>query len=438
MTSPAVPAVPTTREELRAALDEPLPLDQVNLADLDNFADGITPWRMFHTLRHEEPVHWQPEEAPNSGFWSVTRHADIARVDRDSDTFTSTRFVNLEEVDDDQIKKRASILEMDGVRHRALRSVIQRQFGASVINSYADFLRGLTATTLDKALAKGTFDFVEDVSADFPINVLARLLDVPSEDNQQLIDWGNRIIGNTDPDYADVLLHSAESEKYRDLPFRSPASIEVFEYGRELARQRRGGEGTDLISKLVNTVPRDGVPLSAQDFDNYFLLLVVAGNETTRHTISHSMLALLQHPEQLARLKDDPSLIPTAVEEFLRWASPVYHFRRTATRDTELGGKQVKEGDKVVMWFASGNRDEEIFGNPYDFDVARQNNDHVTFGKGSPHLCLGNLLARTEIRIMFEELIPRLADIKLAGDVPRVRSNFVNGIKHLPVQVTLA
>ncbi|MFD7876383.1 cytochrome P450 [Streptomyces sp. NPDC059766] len=438
MTSPAVPAVPTTREELRAALDEPLPLDQVNLAELDNFADGITPWRMFHTLRHEEPVHWQPEEAPNSGFWSVTRHADIARVDRDSDTFTSTRFVNLEEVDDDQIKKRASILEMDGVRHRALRSVIQRQFGASVINSYADFLRGLTATTLDKALAKGTFDFVEDVSADFPINVLARLLDVPPEDNQQLIDWGNRIIGNTDPDYADVLLHSAESEKYRDLPFRSPASIEVFEYGRELARQRRGGEGTDLISKLVNTVPRDGVPLSAQDFDNYFLLLVVAGNETTRHTISHSMLALLQHPEQLARLKDDPSLIPTAVEEFLRWASPVYHFRRTATRDTELGGKQVKEGDKVVMWFASGNRDEEIFGNPYDFDVARQNNDHVTFGKGSPHLCLGNLLARTEIRIMFEELIPRLADIKLAGDVPRVRSNFVNGIKHLPVQVTLA
>ncbi|MGW2825648.1 cytochrome P450 [Streptomyces sp. NPDC001443] len=438
MTNPVVPAVPTTREELRAALDEPLPLDQVNLADLDNFADGITPWRMFHTLRHEEPVHWQPEEAPNSGFWSVTRHADIARVDRDSDTFTSTRFVNLEEVDDDQIKKRASILEMDGVRHRALRSVIQRQFGASVINSYADFLRGLTATTLDKALAKGTFDFVEDVSADFPINVLARLLDVPSEDNQQLIDWGNRIIGNTDPDYADVLLHSAESEKYRDLPFRSPASIEVFEYGRELARQRRGGEGTDLISKLVNTVPRDGVPLSAQDFDNYFLLLVVAGNETTRHTISHSMLALLQHPEQLARLKDDPSLIPTAVEEFLRWASPVYHFRRTATRDTELGGKRVKEGDKVVMWFASGNRDEEVFGNPYDFDVARQNNDHVTFGKGSPHLCLGNLLARTEIRIMFEELIPRLADIKLAGDVPRVRSNFVNGIKHLPVQVTLA
>lgn len=177
---------------------------------------------MFITLRHEDPVHWQPEEAPNSGFWAVTRHEDIARVDRDAETFTSTKFVNLEEVDDDQIKKRASILELDGVRHRAMRSLLQRQFGASVINSYTDFLRGLTAKTLDTALAKGSFDFVKEVSADFPINVLARLLDVPPEDNQQLIDWGNRIIGNTDPDYADVLLGSEESEKYRDLPFRSP------------------------------------------------------------------------------------------------------------------------------------------------------------------------------------------------------------------------
>ncbi|MEU9227552.1 cytochrome P450 [Streptomyces massasporeus] len=427
-----------TTETPTDAVREPLPLADVDLADLDRFTDGVTPWRMFHTLRREDPVHWQPEEAPNSGFWSLTRHEDIVRVDRDAETFTSTKFVNLEEVDDDQIKKRASILELDGVRHRALRSLIQRQFGANVISGYTDFLRGLTARTLDAALAKGRFDFVEDVSADFPINVLARLLDVPPEDNQRLIDWGNRIIGHTDPDYADVLLHSEESEQYRDLPFRSPASLEVFEYGRELARRRRGGDGTDLVSRLVNTMPRDGVPLSPRDFDNYFLLLVVAGNETTRHTISHSMLALIQHPEQLARLQEDPSLIPVAVEEFLRWASPVYHFRRTATRDVELGGKRVREGDKVVMWFASGNRDEEVFGNPYDFDVARRDNDHVTFGKGSPHLCLGNLLARTEIRIMFEELIPRLADIRLTGDVPRVRSNFVNGIKKLPVEVTPA
>ncbi|MFC0110728.1 cytochrome P450 [Kibdelosporangium aridum] len=410
-------------------------LSDVDLVNLDNFTDGVTPWQMFRTLRRHAPVHWHTEPAPNSGFWSVTRHADVVAVSKDTETFTSAKFVNLEEVDDDQIAIRASLLETDGLRHRALRGLLQREFSAPAIRQYTDFLRGLTARTLDAALPKGRFDFVADVAADFPINVLARLLGVPDEDTRQLIDWGNRIIGNADPDYADVLV---DSEKYRDLPFRSPASVEVFEYGRELARQRRGGTGTDLVSKLVNETPRDGIPLSARDFDNYFLLLVVAGNETTRHAISHAMLALLQHPTQLAKLRDDPSLVPGAVEEFLRWSSPIYHFRRTATRDTELGGKQIKEGDKVVMWYASANRDETVFDDPDTFDVTRAPNTHVTFGRGGPHVCLGGVLARVEMRVMFEELVPRLADIRLTGEVSRVRSNFVNGIKKLPVEVSLA
>ncbi|MCX5203452.1 cytochrome P450 [Streptomyces sp. NBC_00237] len=416
----------------------PLPLSAVDLADPDKFLDGETPWRMLDTLRREDPVHWQIEPAPNSGFWAVTRHADIVAVDRDPETYTSTRFTNLEEVDDDQIAIRRSLLETDGLRHQAMRRLLQKSFTSKAVAAYGDFLRFLTRRTLDAALAKGSFDFVNEVSAAFPINVLARMLDVPEDDTQQLIDWGNRIIGNTDPDYADVLLHSSESEQYRDLPFRSPASLEVFAYGRKLAEERRGGEGTDLVSLLVNQTPKDGVPLSPADFDNYFLLLVVAGNETTRHAISHSMLALIQHPEELAKLQADPSLIPGAVEEFLRWASPVYHFRRTATRDTELGGKQIKAGDKVVLWFASGNRDEDVFPDPYTFDVTRENIDHVTFGKGSPHFCLGNSLARLEIQILFEELLPRIDTIRLTGDVPRVRSNFVNGIKKLPVAVSLA
>ncbi|GLW98675.1 cytochrome P450 [Microtetraspora sp. NBRC 16547] len=413
-------------------------LEDVDLADNDKFLDGDTPWRMFDVLREQAPVHWQDEGAHGSGFWSLTRHADIVRADRDAETFTSMKFVNLEEVDDRQATIRRSILETDGPRHSVLRRILQREFTPRAVAGYEVFLRGLTARTLDAALAKGTFDFVKEVSADFPINVLAKMLYVPSDDTQQLIDWGNRIIGNTDPDYADVLLHSEESEKYRDLPFRSPASVEVFEYGRELAKQRRGGNGTDLVSKLVNETPIDGVPLSPTDFDNYFLLLVVAGNETTRHAISHTMRALIEHPEQAEKLRQDLSLMPNAVEEFLRWASPVYHFRRTATRDVEMHGQKIAEGDKVVMWFASGNRDERAFESPYTFDVTRQNNDHITFGKGSPHFCLGNALARLEIRIMFEELLPRLADIKLAGDIRRVRSNFVNGIKELPVTVTLA
>ncbi|TDD31939.1 cytochrome P450 [Actinomadura sp. KC06] len=400
--------------------------------------DDETPWRMFEALRRAEPVHWNPEPDGGSGFWSLTRHADIVAADRDSATFTSEKFVNLEEVDERQAEIRRSMLEMDGPRHLAMRRLLSREFTPRAIAGYATFLRGLTARTLDAALAKGTFDFVEEIAADFPINVLARMLDVPDGDTRRLIDWGNRIIANTDPEYADVLLHSAESERYRDLPFRSPASLEVFEYGRELAARRRGGAGTDLISRLANQTPMDGEPLSDRDFDNYFLLLVVAGNETTRHAITHAMRALIDHPGQAERLRADPGLMPAAVEEFLRWASPVYHFRRTATRDTEVNGTAISEGDKVVLWFASGNRDEAVFADPHRFDVTRSPNDHISFGKGGPHYCLGAALARLEMRIMFEELLPRLADIRLAGEVRRVRSNFVNGIKQMPVTVTLA
>ncbi len=410
-------------------------LSDVDLSALDAF-ESNSAWGQFDTLRHEAPVHWNPEPAPNSGFWSVTRHDDVIAVDRDAETFSSTEHVGLEELDDDLMDLRRSILETDGVRHRALRKLLQRDFGGQTLKKYEDFLRGLTRGTVDAALRKGEFDFVKEVSADFPIQVLARMLDVPENHTGQLIDWGNQLIGNTDPDYAEVLLSDEESDKYKHLPFRSPAALEVFEYGRELARQRRGGDGEDLISKLVNRVPEDGEPLTATDFDNYFLLLVVAGNETTRHTISHSMLALIENPDQMALLQDKPELIPVAVEEMLRWASPVYHFRRTATRDVELRGQHIKQGDKVVMWFASGNRDEEVFGNPYSFDVTRHPNDHVTFGKGGPHFCLGNNLARLEIRLMFETLLPRLKTVELAGDVTRVRSNFVNGIKKFPVRVT--
>lgn len=413
-----------------------VPLAEVDLVDLDRFA-GPLAWGMLDTLRKEAPVHFQRETDGGKGFWAVTRHADICEVDKDPETYTSTNFVNLEEVDKDLQDQRRSILEMDGLRHRALRKLISREFSRpNLMRNYETLLRDITRTTVDAALAKGEFDFVADVSADFPIQVLARLLDVPQEKTGQLIDWGNEIIGFSDPEHAKILISDAESEQYKHLPFRSPVAQEVFDYGRELAADRLGGEGTDLVSQLVNKIPEDGQAMSASEYDSYFLLLVVAGNETTRHTITHSLLALLEHPEQLAKLQANPDLIPDAVEEFLRWASPVYHFRRTATRDVELGGQQIKEGDKVVMWFASGNRDEEVFENPYDFDVTRRDVDHVTFGKGSPHLCMGNNLARMEIRLMFEELIPRLQSIELNGEVRRVRSNFVNGIKTLPVKVT--
>lgn len=413
-------------------------MTKISLADLDLFEHG-DPWAAFDELRATDPVHWDDEDAPNHGFWSLTRYHDIVGVLRDTETFSSERgTVNLEELDAEQIEARKSMLETDGIRHRSLRRLMQGEFTPRAVAGYETFLRGLTASTLDAAFAKKEFDFVKEVAADFPIRVLAKMLDVPDTDIYKLIDWGNRMVGNTDPEHADVLAHSDESEAYRLLPFRSPAALEVFEYGRALADERRGTDRTDLVSRLVNQTPEDGVPLSERDFNSYFLLLVVAGNETTRHTITHSMRYLIENPDQMALLKEQPDLIPWAVEEFLRLASPVYHFRRTTNHDTEINGQAIKEGDKVVTWFAAGNRDPEVFPDPYRMDVTRTPNEHMSFGRGGPHMCLGNALARLEIRIMFENLLPRISGMTAIGELDHLRSNFVNGIKRFPVRVELA
>lgn len=411
-------------------------MKSISLANLDLFAKGA-PWSLFADLRRESPIHWNEEEKPNSGFYSVTRYHDIVKVLRDSDTFTSERFTNLEEVDAEQEEARRSLLETDGTRHRALRRLLQGQFTPQAVAKYETFLRGLTATTLDNAFAKSEFDFVEEVAADFPIQVLAKLLDVPESDTGQLIDWGNRMIGFDDPEHADVLINDPESEKYRLVPFRSPAALEVFAYGDELARQRKGKDGTDLVSVLVNSPISDGIELSERDFHTNFLLLVVAGNETTRHTITHTMNNLINNPDQLALLQERPDLIPWAVEEFLRYASPVYHFRRTATKDVDFNGVLIKKGQKIVPWFASGNRDDSVFENPNKFDVTRNPNEHMAFGRGGPHMCLGNALARIELRVMFEDLVNRVDKVERIGEVDFLRSNFVHGIKRMPVKVSL-
>ncbi|HET9656766.1 MAG TPA: cytochrome P450 [Kineosporiaceae bacterium] len=411
----------------------PVPLDEVDLADLDVFERNEA-WGMFDTLRAQDPVHWNPESGGNAGFWAITRYEDVERIDKDPQTFTSTKFTNLEEPPEEFQDRRRSILETDGPRHQALRKLLLRDFSVAQLRRYEGFLRDLARVTVETALQQDEFDFVDAIAADFPIQVLARLMAVPDEKIPQLISWGNEIVGATDPDYARVLIDSPEAEKYKHLPFRSPASQEIFEYGRQLAAQRRGGDGDDLVSKLLNRSPEDGIPLSANEYDNNFLALVVAGNETTRQAIGHAMKALIDRPDQLKWFLDHPDRSQVAVEEMLRFASPIYHFRRTATRDVELHGKRIKEGDKVVLWFASGNRDESRFADPHTLDLSRFPNDHMAFGKG-PHSCLGANLARLEIKIMFETLLPRLESIEQAGEIVRVRSNFVNGIKRFPVRI---
>ncbi len=370
--------------------------------------------------------------APASGPSRATTTSSA--IDKDPETFTSTHFTNLEEPPEEYQELRRSILETDGPRHLALRKLLMRDFTPAQLRRYEDFLRGLAQLTVATALQQEEMDFVDAIAADYPIAVLARLLDTPEEMTPQLIEWGNEIVGFSDPEYARVLVNSEEAEAYRHLPFSSPVSQEIFEYGRQLAAERKGGEGDDLVSKLVNRIPEDGVPLSPEHYDNYFLLLVVAGNETTRQAMSHSMKALIDNPDQMRWLLEHPEKMQVAVEEFVRYASPVYHFRRTATRDVELHGQQIKAGDKVVMWWASGNRDETKFEDPYTLKLDRMPNDHMSFGKG-PHSCMGANLARFEMRILFETLLPQIAEIQQTGDISRVRSNFVNGIKKFPVRI---
>jgi cytochrome P450 len=283
----------------------------------------------------------------------------------------------------------------------------------------------------------GTFDFVEHVSSQVPVRVLCRLLDVDDSVHTKLTAWGDRLVGHTDPELADVLLGSQESERYRLVPFRSPAALEVFEYGRSLAAQRRGRPGSDLVTTLA-TAEVDGEPLPQKDFDNYFLLLALAGQETTRQAVSLAALTLIEQPAALARLQEDPSLVQGPVlDEFLRWGPPVYHMRRTATRDADIGAVPVRAGDKIAVWYPSGNRDSSAIPDADRFDLDRKSVDLLTFGKGGPHFCMGSFLARLELRVTLQELVARIDSITLAGRPERLRSTFVNGVKRLPVTVTL-
>ena len=257
------------------------------------------------------------------------------------------------------------------------------------------------------------------------MQVFAEILGVPQEDRRYIIELGDRLLGNQDPEYA-----QPSDDSHRLLPFSSPAAIEMFEFGRKMAAARRKKPGSDIITQLAFE------PLTQREFDVYFVLLATAGNETTRHTITHGLLALLEHPDQLQRLREDPSLYKPAAEEMLRWATPVHHFRRTTTQATELAGVELPAGAKVTTWFVSGNRDESVFEDPDTFDVSRTPNKHMAFGPGGIHHCMGAHLARLEIKIAFEELLKRVSTIELAGEPERLRSNFFNGIKRLPVRVT--
>jgi len=411
-------------------------LEEIDLVDPDSYVERV-PFEWFDFLRREHPVSWHDEPAPNHGFWAVTRYDDLVTVHMDWETYSSeVGAVALEELDEEQLRIRKTLLETDPPRHRELRNICNKRFSARAVGQFEDFIRDVARQVLDRALRQEEFDLVPQISRELPIRFLCTIFEVPQEDAPQLIEWGDALIGNQDPEYSAAVVDQVDTEEFKYLQFRSPTAQKVFDYAAE-RRDLSLDEPRDDVITALSVAQSEGI-LSEREFQNYFALLLIAGNETTRHTISHGMLALMENPEQMRRLKDDPSLMPTAVEEVLRWATPVLHFRRTATRDTELGGVKIRKGDKVVTWYISANRDGDAFPDPDRFDITRQPNEHVTFGPGGPHFCLGAHLARLETRILFEELLPRLDSIELTGPVERMRSNFVNGIKHMPVRVKLA
>ena len=400
----------------------------------DTFVRGV-PHAAFARMRRDEPVAWV-EEADGSGLWAVTKHADVSQVSRDYKTFTASRGIRTEQMADDELEARRTMMEFDPPEHARLRRLVQPGFTPRVVATYEAAFRTLSGHVLDTVLAKGEFDFVTEISRELPVRLLCRLLGVPESDAGQLVAWGDQMISNADPEYTPVVIDKDDTEEYRLLPFRSPAALEVFRYAEEMAMKRRADPRDDMVTTLLKAEP-DGEPLTDLEFKNFFTLMMVAGNETTRHTISHGLIMLTNHPDQLEQLADKPEeLSAGATEEILRASTVTMHFRRTATVDTELRGSQIKKGDRVVIWYPSANYDEEVFDDPFTFDIHRSPNDHLAFGTGR-HVCLGASLARLEVRVVFEELLKRVASVEITGEPDRLRSNFINGIKHLPVRVSL-
>ncbi len=408
----------------------------LDLTDLDMWARAV-PYGEFARLRRDAPVAWFAEAPPNSGFWSVHRYADIMTASRDVATFSSARGISFEEPTDEDMAARRTIIDTDPPEHTKLRKIMSGSFSQRAVAVYEHFVTGLTEHVLDEGLAEGPFDFVDAIAKQVPIRVLARIMGLPAENLDRFIDLGDRLIANTDPDLTDVVWGRDDTDAYRLFPFRSPYGKQLWDLGRQIVAERIKAPGDDLLSKLL-LARVDGEALTEVDLDNLFSILVIAGNETTRIAMAHAVLAFCEYPEQWDRLRADASLLDTATEEVLRWSCPTHFMRRTATADAELGGAQIKAGDKVVLWYVSGNRDEDEFAEAEVFDVGRMPNRHLSFGRGGPHLCLGAHLARLEIRVLLAALSRRAASFELAGQPRRIRSNFTNGLKALPVLVTLA
>lgn len=415
-------------------------LPQLDIVSHDVYERGV-PHAAYDEFRRQAPVAWINETEANghhgAGFWSLTTHEHVVAVHKDWRTYSSevggTEIEGLEHDHEARLARR-TMLETDPPRHTKLRQLVNPAFSKAAVQTYAAHAAELVDDVLAKALTAGDVDGVDVIARELPIRMLTGLLGVPDDDAPQLFHWADQIIYNADPDYSPVVSDRVDTDPYRLLPFRSPVSLKVFEYVQRLASARYGSDGGDVLTVLSNALV-DGEPLTEREQGTFFLLLLIAGNETTRHSLAQGLLAFAEHPEQLQRLRADPALIDTAVEEVLRWTSPQLHFRRTATVDTAIGEVEIAAGDKVVTWYLAANFDPAVFADPHSFDLARTPNRHVTFGGGGPHLCLGQWMARLEVRAFLNALIEKVDRVELNGEPRRVRSNFINGLKQLPMRL---
>jgi cholest-4-en-3-one 26-monooxygenase len=397
----------------------------VDLSDSRSFVPGV-PHEWLAYLRRHDPVHWQ-EEPGGPGYWAVTRYHDCVTVNRDFEHFSSASrgTMPFEMGDDDVAQQGLMMLNMDPPLHTRYRRLVNKGFTPRMVRDLEQNIHRTADAIIDQVIESGRADFVTDLSAELPLQVIAELLGVPHDDRHRMFDWSNRMVGGQDPEYQ---LAAEEA---------AGAAMELYAYAAALFAKKRIDPHADLMSAL-SAVEVEGEHLSEMELELFFLLLTVAGNETTRNLMSGGMHAFFQFPDQWQRLRDDRSLLPTAVEEMLRFVTPVMNFRRTATGDAVLSDTRIGAGDKVVFYHASANRDEDIFEHSQIFDIGRDPNPHIAFGGGGPHFCLGANLARMEIRVMFEHLLDRLPDIRQDGDVQRLQSQFINGVKHLPVAFTPA
>jgi len=407
-----------------------------DLSSHDSFVHGA-PHATFARMRRDDPMAWC-DYAGGQGFWSVTRYADILTLNRDYATLSSAHGIRMEDQTEEEVLARRTFQETDPPEHSRTRLLLAKAFSKPMIALFEQQIRALSREILDQALAEPEFDAVQRIARQLPMRVLGRIIGTPEEDLEWLVEKGDALIANTDAEFTDHVLDQADTEAYRLMPFRSPAGAELYAYAQRLMDRKRADGDTSGVLHLITQPDAEGHVISDTEFRNFFCLLVAAGNDTTRYSIAAGLHALAHRPALLQQMQQPPEgLWETAPDEIIRWASPAMYFRRTAMRDFEFHGKHIKRGDKVLLWFVSGNRDEAAFDRPFEVDLMRRNNRHLAFGQGGAHVCLGMWLAKLEVRVLMEELAARVAHIEPAGPHAYLRSNFVGGIKHLPVRVRL-